>query len=93
MFGLNTLTYEHTDEQTNQPTNQPTNKYDESQYLPPQAVAATGGRDSGRSSSGSGRGTLPAEGAKWRPEMTCASPGPDSYALLFLSSHDNFNVA
>jgi len=45
-------------------------------------VQAAGG---GAQGSGSRRGTLrPASDATWRPEMTCAFPGPDSYALLFL---------
>jgi len=39
----------------------------------------------GSSSSDSSRGTLwPAADANWRPEMTCAFPGRDSYALLFV---------
>jgi len=46
-------------------------------------VAAAAPR--GRSSSNGSYGILwPAADANWRPEMTCAFPGPDSYALLFL---------
>jgi len=31
-------------------------------------------------------GLRAAADANWRPEMTCAFPGPDSYALLFVFS-------
>jgi len=45
-------------------------------------VQAAGGGSQG---SGGRRGTLrPASDATWRPEMTCAFPGPDGYVLLFL---------
>jgi len=60
------------------------------------SAAASGGRrdvvdatcgDRGR------RGTLrPASDVTWPPEMTCAFPGHDSYALLFFLLYILYNV-